>query len=261
MHIDVQDLRNFYYREPLGRSVQRVIRQEVQRIWPETCGQTVAGFGFTIPLLRPFLANSRRVMALMPGPQGVMAWPSVGDNVSILCDEANWPLETGHVDRLVVLHGLETSDDQAAVLSEAFRVLGPGGRALFIVPNRVGFWCRSELTPMGYGRPYTSSQLETQLRIQGFLPEKSSAALYQLPSYKKRWQRFSGVLERVGRILPFFAGGVLIVEASKRVHPLNGSKIESRAKESLGALKGLASPKPKPVLTAANRVAQSCNGI
>ena len=261
MHIDVQDLRNFYYREPLGRSVQRVIRQEVQRIWPETCGQTVAGFGFTIPLLRPFLANSRRVMALMPGPQGVMAWPSVGDNVSILCDEANWPLETGHVDRLVVLHGLETSDDQAAVLSEAFRVLGPGGRALFIVPNRVGFWCRSELTPMGYGRPYTSSQLETQLRIQGFLPEKSSAALYQLPSYKKRWQRFSGVLERVGRMLPIFAGGVLIVEASKRVHPLNGSKIESRAKESLGALKGLASPKPKPVLTAANRVARSCIGI
>ena len=83
MHIDVQDLRNFYYREPLGRSVQRVIRQEVQRIWPETCGQTVAGFGYTIPLLRPFLANSRRVMALMPGPQGVMAWPSVGDNVSM----------------------------------------------------------------------------------------------------------------------------------------------------------------------------------
>ncbi len=253
MHLDVQDLRNFYYRQPLGRSVQRAIRREVRRIWSETSGQTVAGFGFAIPLLRPFLAKSRRVIALMPGPQGVMAWPCSEDNVSVLCNEAKWPLETGHVDRLIVLHGLETSDDQAAVLSEAFRVLGPGGRALFIVPNRVGLWSRSELTPMGYGRPYTSSQLETQLRLQGFLPEKSSAALYQLPSYKKRWQRFSRVLEQVGRTLPFFAGGVLIVEASKRVHPIIGSKIESKAKESFGALKELTSPKPKPVLTEVNR--------
>ena len=248
MHLDVQDLRNFYYRQTLGRSVQRVLMQEMLRLWPDVSGQTVAGFGFAIPLLRPFLSKSRRVIALMPGPQGVMAWPTAQDNVAVLCEEARWPIDTGHIDRLVVLHGLETSDDQSAVLSEAFRVLGPGGRAIFIVPNRVGLWSRSDMTPMGYGRPYTSGQLETQLRIQGFLPEKSLTALYQPPSFKRRWQRFGGVVERFGRSFPFLAGGMLILEASKRVHPATGSKIGTAAKKSIGVLGGLTVGKPKPAL-------------
>ena len=68
MHLDVQDLKNFYYRQSLGRAVQRVVRKEVVRHWPDTTGQTVVGFGFAVPLLRPFLAKSRRVIALMPGP-------------------------------------------------------------------------------------------------------------------------------------------------------------------------------------------------
>ena len=248
MHLDVQDLKNFYYRQPLGRAAQRALKKEILRIWPDTSGQTVAGFGFAVPLLRPFLTKSRRVIALMPGPQGVIAWPSRIENVSVLIEEAIWPLETGHVDRLIVLHGLETSDDPSSVLEEASRVLGPGGRALFIVPNRVGLWSRSEQTPMGFGRPYTISQLETQLRIQGFLPEQSSAALFQLPSFKKGWQRFGPVLEKVGQNLPFLAGGVLIVEASKRVQPLTGSKVETKRRKGLGVLDGFGKPKQKPAL-------------
>ena len=41
-------------------------------------GMTLAGFGFAAPLLRPYLSPARRVTALMPGPQGVMAWPAGG---------------------------------------------------------------------------------------------------------------------------------------------------------------------------------------
>ena len=122
-----------------------VVRQEVLRTWPELSGQTVAGFGFAIPLLRPFLNKSRRVIALMPGPQGAMAWPTSQDNVSVLCEEARWPIETGHIDRLIVLHGLETSDDQNAVLSEAFRVLGPGGKRFHRAEPRWSM-SRSDLT-------------------------------------------------------------------------------------------------------------------
>ena len=49
MHLDVQDLKNFYYRQSLGRAVQRVVRKEVVRHWPDTTGQTVVGFGFAVP--------------------------------------------------------------------------------------------------------------------------------------------------------------------------------------------------------------------
>ena len=45
MHLDVLDLRNFYYRTQLGRVAQRAIRDQVVRLWPPQAGATVAGDG------------------------------------------------------------------------------------------------------------------------------------------------------------------------------------------------------------------------
>ena len=149
MHLDVRDLRNFYYRTQLGRVAQRAIRDQLVALWPNVQGQTIAGFGFGVPLLRPFLTDARRVIGLMPAPQGVMPWPAGMENVSVLCEEMSWPLATGMVDRLVLMHGLETSENPSAVLEEAHRVLGPGGRVVFVVPNRSGLWARRDGTPFG----------------------------------------------------------------------------------------------------------------
>jgi SAM-dependent methyltransferase len=218
MHLDVLDLRSFYYRSQLGRAAQAVIRDQLLALWPEAKGQTVAGFGFAVPLLRPYLASARRVIGLMPGPQGVMPWPSGQPNVSVLCEDTLWPLPTGIVDKLVLMHGLETSDDPARVLEEAWRVLGPGGRAVIIVPNRAGLWSRSDKTPFGYGRPYTLGQLEAQLKRHRFVPERALSTLYQPPSERRIWRRTARVLEAVGQHIPVFAaGGVLFVEATKQV--------------------------------------------
>ncbi|MGB3407155.1 MAG: hypothetical protein WBA67_06640, partial [Jannaschia sp.] len=71
MHLDVLDLRHFYYRTRLGRAAQKAIRDRLVEMWPEAQGHTVAGFGFAVPLLRPFLKDARRVVGLMPAPQGV----------------------------------------------------------------------------------------------------------------------------------------------------------------------------------------------
>ena len=116
MHLDVQDLRNFYYRSTLGRAAQTHVRNELLRLWPEAQGQTVAGYGFAVPLLRPYLKSAKRVIGLMPGPQGVMPWPAGLPNISVLCEETRWPIETGHVDRLVVMHGLETSENPLSLI-------------------------------------------------------------------------------------------------------------------------------------------------
>ena len=144
MHLDVQDLRTFYYRTQLGRTAQRAIRDQVCEFWPEAREQTVVGFGFAAPLLRPYLENARRVIALMPAPQGVMHWPAGLKNVSVLCEETLWPIETDSVDKLLVMHGLETSQHPIALLDECYRVLAPEGRAIFIVPNRAGLWSRRD---------------------------------------------------------------------------------------------------------------------
>jgi SAM-dependent methyltransferase len=247
MHLDVLDLRNFYYRTQLGRVAQKAIRDRLIELWPEAQGQTVVGFGFAVPLLRPYLEDAKRVIALMPGPQGVMPWPAGQENVSVLCEEVNWPIDTGSVDRLLVMHGLETSDNPVPLLDECWRVLGPGGRATFVVPNRAGLWSRRERTPFGYGRPYTMGQLDTQLRRHNFTPERSRAALYAPPSEARVWLRTAQMWESVGgRITTALAGGVLMLEVSKQVHaPLRGLK--AVVKRPLRALDVLPAPSAEPI--------------
>lgn len=246
MHLDVVDLRAFYYRSALGRAAQRVLRKELVELWPDARAQTVVGFGFAVPLLRPFLTDARRVIGLMPGPQGVMPWPAGLPNVSVLCEDTLWPLEAGSVDRLVVMHGLETSDHPAALLEECYRVLGPGGRAVFIVPNRSGLWSRSDATPFGFGRPYSMGQLEDQLRAHGFRPVIARSALFQPPTVKRFWRRAAPVMERVGRHLPVFAaGGVLIVEAVKHPPAPTRPGLAERVRRPLRVLDGVAAPEPQ----------------
>lgn len=247
MHLDVQDLRNFYYRTRLGRAAQKAVRDQVVNLWPNADAQTVVGFGFAAPVLRPYLKGATRVIGLMPGPQGVMPWPVGMPNVSVLCEETLWPLQTGQADRLVVLHGLETSENPSRLLEECSRVLAPHGRALFIVPNRSGMWARRDITPFGYGRPYSLSQLETQLKHHGFQPERHMAALFQPPSATRFWLRTGAFWERTGRrVSSGWAGGVLLVEATKEVYGRPKGIIE-RAKRPLRILEGIAQPEAKPV--------------
>jgi hypothetical protein len=62
MHLDVVDLNiPFTISTKLGRIAQRALRERIVQMWPNTKGQTVVGFGFAGPMLRPFLADSRRV--------------------------------------------------------------------------------------------------------------------------------------------------------------------------------------------------------
>lgn len=247
MHLDVLDLRNFYYRTRLGRSVQRAVREQLLSLWPDVGGQTVVGFGFAVPLLRPYLGSARRVIGLMPGQQGVMAWPPEGPNVSVLCEETLWPLQTGQADRLILLHGLETSENPPRLLDECWRVLAPGGHALFIVPNRGGLWARRDRTPFGFGRPYSLSQLETQLKRHSFAPERHVAALFQPPSERNFWLKTGQMWERMGRrISSQYAGGVLMVEATKEVYA-RPPGVEERVREPLRVLEGITQPGPRPV--------------
>jgi SAM-dependent methyltransferase len=250
MHLDVLDLRNFYYRTQLGRVAQRAIRDKLVDLWPpsQAQGLTIAGFGFSVPLLRPYLTGARRVIGLMPGQQGVMPWPAGMDNVSVLVEETSWPLETGMVDRLVVMHGLETTEHPSDLLDECWRVLGPGGRALFIVPNRAGLWARREGTPFGQGRPYTMGQLDTQLRRHSFTAERQRAALYVPPSEARFWLRTAQMWENAGRkVSTVLAGGILMLEVSKQIHAPQRPGLRATVRRPLKALEGLPRPGHIPV--------------
>ena len=248
MHLDVVDLRSFYYRTKLGRSAQRAISDKARGIWPDVSGLTVAAFGFSVPLLRPYLEEAERTLALMPGQQGVMPWPAGQPNMSVLCHETLWPLEAESVDRLLVMHGLETSENPPAVIEECYRTLAPEGRVLFIVPNRAGLWAKNDATPFGFGRPYSLSQLEAQMKFHGFDALGHAAALFQPPSVAPFWMRTGRVWERLGqRLSNSIAGGVLLLEVKKTVPAPPNRGLPEALKKPQRVLDGMTSPVPKPV--------------
>lgn len=249
MHLDVVELRAFYYRTRLGRSAQRALQQALAELMPEMRGRTVLGFGFAAPLLRPYLANAACVMGFMPAQQGVMPWPAGEANHCALVEETRWPLPTASVDCLIVAHGLETCERPDALLDEIWRVVAPSGKAVFIVPNRSGLWARRDATPFGYGRPYSYGQLEALLRKHRFTPGRHAAALYAPPSHRKFWLQTAPLWERLGRRFdPRLVAGALLLEATKQVYARpdsTGSKV--LVPGPLDVLEGLTGPKPEPV--------------
>ena len=214
MRTDVLQLREFY-RSPLGLMARRRLACRVRARWPNVRELAVAGVGYPGPVLRPFLGEAERVAVLMPATQGVVRWPCSKANTAMQVEEADWPLADSAIDRLVLLHALETAGELRPFLRECWRVLAPGGRLLAIVPNRSGLWALRDRLPYGHGRPYTGQQLRRLLSDHLFEPLATERALHVPPVTGRTLLRATALMEPLAaRFLQRF-GGLLMVEAEK----------------------------------------------
>lgn len=221
MFTDVAELREFYT-SPLGQLAQRTLRRQVRQLWPDVRGLSLLGLGFSTPLLRPFLGESSRVMALMPAQQGVLHWPREGPNRTALMSDSLLPLQDASIDRIILMHGLEGAADTHAMMHEIWRVLTSGGRLIVIAPNRSGLWAQSDGTPFGHGVSFSPRQLKKLLREQLFIPEREAKALFFPPSQSAFWIRTASLWEQLGTSwLPALAG-VHIIEAAKQLYAPTG---------------------------------------
>ncbi len=217
MASDVVDLHEFY-RTSLGQMATRLIRRRLRRIWPSLGGERLLGSGYAVPYLRPFLEEAERVLAFMPPGQGVMHWPLGERSLVALADDAELPLPDLSIDRVLLVHALEHSEQPSALLRELWRVLRDGGRLLVVVPNRRGIWARLDRTPFGQGLPYTLDQLSRMLRDNLFTPVQSAVALFMPPTARRFLLAWAPAWEGVGeRRLETFAG-VVMIEAAKQIY-------------------------------------------
>lgn len=234
MFLDVVELRDFYEGH-LGLLARRMIRRRVRELWPNLRGQSLMGLGYPVPYLRPYRGEAERVIAAMPAQQGVLHWPSDSPNLSVLVDEGELPLEDSSIDRILMVHALETTEQRAAMMAEAWRVLSGNGRLLAVVPNRRGLWARFDHTPFGHGQPYTVSQLSRVLRDGRFTPTRTQHALYAPPYTSGLVIRSAPAVEQVGlRWFTRFAG-VVMIEAQKEVYAVrrNRTRVLARARALL----------------------------
>ncbi|MEC7488892.1 MAG: methyltransferase domain-containing protein [Pseudomonadota bacterium] len=221
MYNDVIDLRDFY-NTPMGHTAQSLGRRHIRAIWPTVEGLNLAGIGYPTPYLRPFLGEAERVVALMPAQQGVVHWPAdsknEGRNIVSLVPEDDLPLGDLSMDRILLVHAIECSEQSHKLLREVWRVMAGGGKLLIVVPNRRGIWARMDHTPFGHGHPYTHRQVSRLLRDNLFQPGHSTAGLFVPPTRSRMALASARAIEQIGLRWFKTVGGLLFIEAQKQIY-------------------------------------------
>jgi hypothetical protein len=235
MHLDVLDLRNFYYRTGLGRAAQKAIRNQMLDLWPEARGRRWWASALPCRCCGPIWQGAAGDRA-DAGPAGGDALAgrdaqrlgAVRGNALAACPtvwSTGWCCCTGWRPRKTRRR-----------CSRRWGACWPTGRALFIVPNRRGLWARRDGTPFGYGRPYSLGQIEAQLARHDFSPNGTSRRCSRRPRRGGSGCARAIFWERLGRrVSAYRAGGVLMVEASKRCKPSLRPGCASRAPAAAGA--------------------------
>ena len=240
MRRDVVELRRFYA-GPLGRAAREMVGRKVDEAWGFATGLDVLALGYATPFVDG-LSRARRIVAAMPAQQGVEVWPAPGrgrggeGNLSCLADEEALPFPNAMFDRVLVVHGLEESDDPLSFLREVWRVLAPSGRVILAASARSGLWSNTEGTPFGSGRPFTRRQLEQLAREAELEPLAWSRALYVPPV--AGLARYAEGFEQLGaRLWPQFAG-LILLEAVKQTFAVKPKGLRAPARVFVpGALK------------------------
>lgn len=218
MSVDVADLRAFY-ESPLGTVSGRLVAQVLGRFWADLRGLSCLGLGYPTPYLAALAGGGcDRALAFMPAAQGAVRWPAAGPSATALADPLMMPLADGSIDRLLVVHALETVEDPAELLHEVARLLSPSGRAILVCPNRRGLWARMDRTPFGQGQPFSRTQLRRLMQRTLLVPERWAEALYVPPFRSRVALGGAGMWERCGEALKLPFAGLHVVEAAKPVH-------------------------------------------
>lgn len=217
MHTDIVELRSFYH-SALGQRAGQAIAMALSSVWAPLPKERLLCIGYARPWIDRFEPDTERTIAFMPAAQGATRWPREGPSRCALVFDEELPLPDSAVDRILMVHTLEHSENPRETLMEMWRVLAPNGSLVIVVPNRRGVWAQFEHTPFGNGRPYSRGQLGRYLRDTNFTPASETEALMFPPTGNQITQRFSGQMERWGkRFLPVF-GGVIVMTAQKRMY-------------------------------------------
>jgi SAM-dependent methyltransferase len=217
MRVDVFALQRFYA-SPLGEAARRAAARRLQTLWPNVAGLDLLALGYGAPYLGRFRKDARRAVAMMPAEQGAEPWPADGPALTVLAEEARLPFMDAVFDRVLMVHALEEANAPHSMLREVWRVMAPEGRLVVIAANRWSLWAQADATPFGHGRPYSRTQLAALLADAMFEPVVSARALYAPPLAWTPVVRAADAFERVGEVIWPAQGGLVLMEAVKRLY-------------------------------------------
>lgn len=222
MRQDAVTLQRFYA-SPLGSAASRILSAKLIDLWGDANNLSLLGLGYALPVLDMFGDHPSRSVAAVPFDHGPVHWDPTGrGNAAVSVGDLRLPFPDGMFDRVIVLHGLEETGDPSAYLREVWRVMSPEGRIVLAASNRAGLWARATRTPFGQGRPWSRAQLMNLLSVGLFQVTASSSALYMPPVSTGIVTAAAEGWDAIGRLIAPGLGGVVLIEAVKRLYASPG---------------------------------------
>lgn len=231
-----------FYKSRLGQASRRLMSERMTALWNSCEGLRVLGIGYPGPLLPLWQDQAASCIGVVPAEIGEVRLDTDRGQALCLAPEQRLPFPEGLFDRVFLLHALEEADSPRQLLREAWRVLAPEGRVVVAVTNRRSMWSLVDSQPFGYGRPWTRRQMVRFLDDNLFQVTASTTAVHMPPL---DWRIITGAAnswERVGELALPGMGGVVLVEAVKRLY----SKPSGSA--AAPVTKALKASRPKPVM-------------
>ena len=207
-----------FYQSRLGRCAAERISARLMDLWGSCEGQRVLGIGYPSPLLPLWQGHAASCIGAVPEEIGEVRLVSERGQSLCLAPEQRLPFSEGLFDRVFMLHALEEADSPRQLLREAWRVLAPEGRIVVAVTNRRSMWSLVDEKPFGHGRPWTKRQLVQFLNDSLFQVTASTTAVHMPPIDWRLITAASKSWERAGELVLPGMGGVVLVEAVKRIY-------------------------------------------
>jgi SAM-dependent methyltransferase len=165
------------------------------------------------------LHGRRRTHSVLhAAPQGVIRWPREGRNHTALVDELDLPLPDRSVDRVLLVHAIECTEQVRPFLREIWRVMADGGKLITVAPTRAGLWSQLDRSPFYQGHPYSPRRSQASCAPTCSCRCAQTRALFMPPTRSRLAMRMAPAVERFGeRWLGRFAG-VSVIESGKQLY-------------------------------------------
>jgi len=203
--------------------------------------QKLVGIGYTAPYLKLIDSDSYKNLSILSGEIVVndaieddefLNYASNND-ADVTSNLYNLPFKDSSIDKIIVLHSLEFSNNQSKFLREIWRVLKDNGKIIFIVPNRLSIWSKIHKTPFGHGHPYSPQQLENLLSGSMFTLTRVDIDIFVPPVHITLFNKIIIFLHFLSSKISsfmggFIFGGAIIAEARKEIFgmtPTGGEKV------------------------------------
>lgn len=223
--------------------------KDIERWWQSPLGQSLLSTEREIvsqlnhPLLGYFYLQLGGTDACLPPSNRPASYCRVGVSGDVCAQPESLPFKSHSIDNMLLLHVLERSRDPHQLLRETERVLAADGKLILCCFNPFSLWGLRRLfswqdkVPWD-GHFFSQTRIRDWLALLNFEVVEQHKVLFRPPFRHPRWWQGCRFMERWGRRLWPWFGGISVMVAAKRTLPLTPVR-ESWRKRRLFPTPGL----------------------